>query len=400
MEAGFTAGLLLGFAIGFIMYFSEKKRNKQLINKLHAETERRMQAEANYKAMKNKYEDFDQIIKGSIKSEVLDAFQKTNEQLLNVAKQHIEKNLQSHSNKLDSIVKPFEQVINEYKQSVEKFFKNSTEKLSGLTVALEHINRQSQDLSRQTQELINVLHSPTQRGGWGEMQLRRVFEIIGWTKGMIYQEQVTSKDSRPDFIITLPNKRKIIIDVKMTMSAYWNYMEADSKQQRKILAQEHVKALRSRIKELSQKAYWEQYDNSLDYVVLYMPIEAAFALAVSTDTTLFSDAMKQRIVLSSPSTIIPLVQMIDAMWRQNQAYQTVSTVVNEIVELRKRYSILLSYLNSLGKNIASTVEAYNNLIGSWRSRFDPQLRKLEQFKKGKDLPPLSKEIDTQPRQIK
>ncbi len=400
MLTAFTACLITGIVSGVIFYLLGINGKRKLQHELQHEREARFLAEANYQALKDKYKDFDQIIKNSVKAEVLDAFRQTNDQLLKIARDQIEKNLQSHSNKLDSVVKPFAQVINEYKQKVEEFFKNSTEKLSGLNRAIEDMKQQSQDLAHRTQELVKVLQSPTQRGQWGEMQLRRIFEIIGWSEGTIYQEQVTTKEQRPDFIITLPNKRKIIIDVKMTMSAYWDYMEAGDEQRRYTLAREHVKALRSRIKDLGKKAYWKEYEDSLDYVVLYMPIEAAFALAVSTDTNLFSDAIKERVVLASPSTIIPLVQMIDAMWRQDKAYRSVSQVVDSIAELRERYNILLNHLESLGKNIRSTVLSYNKLIGSWERKFDPQLRKIEQFKKGQDLRELSGGIDDQPREIK
>ena len=400
MSTSFLIGLVIGLLAGLIIFLLERKRNATLNGQLMAEREKRIQAEANLEAMRNKYQDFDQIIKTSIKSEVLDAFQKTNDQLLKIARDQIEKNLQTHSNKLDSVVKPFEQVINEYKQKVEEFFKNSTEKLSGLNRAIEDMRLQSQDLAKRTTELVKVLQSPTQRGQWGEMQLRRIFEIIGWTKGTIYDEQVATHDMRPDFIVSLPNNRKIIIDVKMTMSAYWDYMEAQDEQERQRLAGEHVKALRSRIKELGKKAYWKEYEDSLDYVVLYMPIEAAFALAVSTDTNLFSDAIKERVVLASPSTIIPLVQMIDAMWRQDKAYRSVSQVVDAIAELRGRYNVLLGHLDSLGRNIAQTVQSYNKLIGSWQRKFDPQLRRIEQFKKGQDLRELPGEIDDDLRQVK
>lgn len=400
MPANFIYGIGLGLVIGLLFYFLERRRNSLLNNRLQDEIEMRMRAQANYEALKNKYQDFDKLIKTSIKSEVLDAFQKTNDQLMRIAKEQIEKNLQTHSNKLDSIVKPFEQVIDEYRQRVEQFFKSSTEKLSGLNRAIDDMRLQSNDLAQKTQELVKVLQSPTQRGQWGEMQLRRIFEIIGWKEGTNYQEQVTAQATRPDFIVTLPNERKIIIDVKMTMSAYWDYMEADDDKVRNKLAHRHVEALRTRIKELSQKAYWQQHEDSLDYVVLYMPIEAAFALAVSIDTDLFNYAIKQRIVLASPSTIIPLVQMIDAMWRQDQAYRSVSQVVDAISELRNRYDVLLGHLDTLGKKIGETAESYNKLVGSWQRKFDPQLRRIEQFKKGKDLRELPDQIDKDLRSVK
>jgi len=401
MNTDFIFGLFFGFLSGIILFIIERKRNSLVLKQLEEEKEKRIRAETEWQALKSKYENFDQIIKNSVKTEVLEAFQKSNEQLLQISKNNIEKNLQVHSNKLDSVIKPFEQIINDYKQKVELFFKDSSDKLSRLNEVLSRVSKQNQELNNQTQNLIKILQSPIQRGKWGEMQLKRIFEVIGFNKGVIYEEQVKNKNhDRADFIINLPDERKIIIDVKLSLSAYWNYMEAKDDNAKKQFAQKHVKDVKNSINELSKKEYWKKYEHSLDYIILYIPIEAAFALALSTETNLFVEALKNKIILASPSTIIALLQMIDAMWRQNEAYKTVKDVVEEISVLRERYAILLEHLNDLGKKISDTVISFNNLLGSWKNRFDPQLRKIENFKKGKTLSKLPNPIDKQINSVK
>ena len=389
-------GVFIGLSIGLILLLREKKKSEQLKSALAEEKEKRIKIETEFNTLQKSYQVFDEMIKNSLKSEILDTIKDT---VLKQTEEKIASNLENHSLNLKNVITPFEKTLEEYKRKVEEYFDTSSRRIAGLSELLVQMNKNNQLLFQQTQKLSEILHSPTHRGSWGEIQLKRIFELIGLKKGVAYEEQISGNGVRPDFIIHLPGQRKVIIDSKMPMSAYLNYYETREEKEKEKYASQHVNAINSHITALSKKQYWKEFEDSLDYVILYLPVEAAFALAISTDKELFFRALEKRIILASPSTLIPFLHMVQLMWKQEETYKNIRKIIKDITDLGSRYNKLIEYLEKLGQNLNKAVQAYNEFLGSWEKRFDPKIREINLFAESNDIKPLPGQIDASAKNI-
>ncbi len=376
--------LSISFLGLLILYLREHKENKNLREQLS-----QLKVENATLQQKAKLsDDLKQILNGQI-AEYLSS---TNQYILNQAKNQIQDELFKHQANLEKIIVPFKQIIDRYDQAVKNYFEKSTGKFGNLDKALEELQKTSEQLKAETSNLVQVFKNSRQRGVWGEMQLQRLLEFAGLQKDIHFFTQKTTKSNlRPDYIINLPGGRKIVIDVKTPLDDYLRYVEATDQTQKKKYTENYVTRIRKMFGELSKKDYRQAVEASFDYVILYIPLESAFSLAINTDAQLFTDALKSKILLASPTTLLPILQMINLLWQQSEAAKNVQEIIKNAQILRDRYAVLANHLKDLGTNLNKSVDAYNNFINSWNTRFVKQIQKLEQLgvKSQKNLPELN-----------
>ena len=207
--------------------------------------------------------------------------------------------------------------------------------------------------------------------------------------------KVLGTDGTPDFVIHISDDRSIIVDSKSPLESLWNAFETDDDATKTNLLKKHVQAVKAHISSLSKKEYWNDQEQSLDYVVMVMP-EYAMLPALEQDNKLVEYALSKRIVLVTPSTLMLLLRAVELMWRQTQLSSTVKEITDVSVQLHERMNKFANHYNKTGKDLTDTVNSYNNAIKSWNSRILPTANKLidvtasaddiEKLKSIKDVP--------------
>jgi DNA recombination protein RmuC len=259
-----------------------------------------------------------------------------------------------------------------------------TERVAGLHDA-------EQRLRDQTASLAVALKTPGVRGRWGEVQLRRVVELAGMAPYCDFDEQATGEDGRlrPDLVIRLPGDRNIVVDAKAVMRAYLDAEEAIDDQQRRVRLLDHARLVRDHMMRLAGKAYRDQFQPSPEFVVMFLPGENFFRAAMETDPELFDDAIRQRIVIASPLSLIALLWGAAQAWKEQRMTETAHEVCAAGQELYRRVSTLADHFDKLGNSLERAVDAYNQAVGSLDRRVLPSARRMKELGavSGEDLEP-------------
>lgn len=274
----------------------------------------------------------------------------------------------------EQLVRPINEKLDQYQKRLTEFEKERSE----VQALARH---QIDQMLLEARELNSALRQqPSARGQWGEMQLRRVLEMAGMQDHVDFEEQVTLPDGdkrqRPDAVVRMPGDRRLVIDAKTPMSAYWEAMqESDPKQRQERLAA-HARAMRKHADDLGSKKYWDKLEGAPDFVVMFVPGDHFYVAAVENDPELFNDAYRHNVVVATPMTLLALAKAIAYGWRQEQFSRDFDEVRKLGNDLYKRFEVFVGHLNNLGGALNNTVLAHSKLIGSFESRLLPGVRKL------------------------
>lgn len=244
---------------------------------------------------------------------------------------------------------------------------------------LRQLAQIQQTLQTTTTTLAQALRSPTVRGRWGELQLRRVVEMAGMVKHVHFVEQQSTEGGRPDLISYLPNNGVLPIDAKAPLTAYLEATEATDETIRSSKLTEHVRAIRTHIAELSKKQYWEQFPNAPDFVVMFIPNEACLNVAYEHDPDLLEHAMGQNVLIVSPITLLALLRTVAYGWQQHQMAQNAQQIAEQGKELHKRVAKFVEHFVELRTSLDRSVTVFNRAVGSFDARVIPSIRKLEEL---------------------
>jgi DNA recombination protein RmuC len=255
------------------------------------------------------------------------------------------------------------------------------------------VSRQLSDLSDRTSTLATALRSPHVRGRWGEMQLKRVVELAGMLPYCDFAEQVstTTEDGRlrPDLVVRLPGGKRVVVDAKVPLTAYLDAIEAKEDATRDARFADHARQVRDHIAKLSQKAYWQQFADSPDYVIMFLPDEGFFRAAWEQDNALVELGVRSRVHIASPTTLIALLQAIAYGWQQERLAKDAQLVHDEGRKLYESLTVMGGHLAKVGTSLDRAVTAYNQAVASTERRVLPPARKLaEHVVSDKELPEL------------
>ena len=305
--------------------------------------------------------------------------------------------LSSAQKELRTLVDPLTQKLDSMDQQVRALETKREGAYGKLGEQLRSLGEAQSQLQRTTISLEQALKSPTARGAWGEHQLERVLDLSGMTKNVHYSLQVATDQGRPDATVTLPNGGILPIDAKASATAYLDAMQADGAQQRSAKLDEHVRAMRSRIQDLSRKQYWAQFDRAPELVIMFVPFESALSAAFERDPDLLEYGIRQHILVASPVTLLALLRAVAFGWQQQQITENAEAIASEGRQLHDRVVTFLSHLVNHGKNLDKSVETYNQAMASLQSRLMPSLKRFKELGgESKDLPEPDP-IDSQPR---
>jgi DNA recombination protein RmuC len=285
------------------------------------------------------------------------------------------------------VVDPLKESLNSMDTHVRELEKNREGAYKSLEQQLAQLRETHTKLQQSTITLAEALRSPTVRGRWGEIQLRRVVEMAGMVNHVAFDEQATTDLGRPDMIAYLPNGGVLPVDSKVPLASYLAAMEQRDEESRKQHLREHAKAMRSRVKELGQKQYWDQFQSSPDFVVMFVPNEACLGAAFEHDSELLEYAIDKKVLISSPVTLLALLRAVAYGWQQHQITENALRIADEGRELYARLDTFVNHLGDVGDSLGKAVERYNRAVGSMEKRLMPSARRF------KELGLSSKEID-------
>jgi len=300
---------------------------------------------------------------------------------------------------LEGVVNPLKEnlkTLDGYVRELESARKGAYESLQQQLTQLGNTHARLQET---TTSLTQALKSPTVRGRWGELQLRRVVELAGMTSHVAFDEQASTEMGRPDMIVHLPNEAVLPIDSKVPLDAYLAAATATDEQLRKQNLAQHAKAMRERVKELGQKQYWEQFERAPDFVVMFIPNEACLGAAFENDPDLLEYAISKKVLVSSPVNLLALLRAVAYGWQQHQIADNAIKIAREGQELFNRLKKFVDHLADVGKSLKKLVDGYNRAMASLDKRLLPAVRRFQEMGLSTKELDAPKEIEVQPKVI-
>jgi len=319
-----------------------------------------------------------------------EALKHNNEAFLNLAKTAFQTlqaeakgDLAQRQQAIDALVKPLTESLLRYDEQLRQLEQSRQAAYGGLDQHLRSLAESQQRLQQETGNLVSALRAPAVRGRWGEITLKRVAELAGMVAHCDFSEQesVTVDDGRlrPDMIVQLPGGRQIIVDAKAVLAGYLDAHEAQTEERRLEGLQRHAAQIRSRINELSMKAYWSQFDQAPEFVVLFLPGEQFLGAALEQDPRLIEDGFAQGVVLATPTTLMALLRAVAYGWRQEQLTAHAEEAGRLGKDLYERMAVLAEHLNDVGQSLGRSVSAYNKAVGSLETRILPAARRFKEI---------------------
>jgi DNA recombination protein RmuC len=280
-------------------------------------------------------------------------------------------------------------------QELERMRAESHGKLSGQIEGL--MNVQS-ILQRETRNLSTALRRPEVRGRWGELTLKRVVELSGMAERCDFVEQPVVEGERgaqrPDLIVHMPEERELVVDAKTPLDAYLDAVEAQDDETRKAALVRHARQMEERVRELSQKSYWEQFDRSPEFAVLFVPGDQFLSAALIERPDLIDNALKQSIIIATPSTLMALLKVVAYGWRQADVAENAAEIRELGQELHKRLGTFMNHLQKVSRSLGNAVDSFNAAVGSLERNVLPQARKFTELGVTSDTLPAAEPVES------
>lgn len=388
-------GLSVGFFIGKFLTEGKLKHDlsgklREVENKLNDEKIKNVQLQSKIEKESDLNKVMNDHLKSTFESMSQQVMQSNNKAFIQLANETMKgfviKADSEHKNRTESInhlIKPLKESLDRHEKLVLEFQNGNNKAMGSLKTYLEELGKSQKSLEKETGALVSALKNPKVRGRWGEIGLKRIVEFSGMSEFCDFSEQTSTNTEdgrlRPDMIINLPENRKIIVDSKVPLNAYLDSLETVDETEKKQLITNHAKAVLAHMKNLSGKAYWSQFDNSIDFVVLYIEVESAFATALHENTQLVMEGLQNRVVFATPTTLIALLQTVAYSWRQQKAGENAKKIIDSSRELHERMLVFNKHIHKLGQNLNSTIGVYNQAVGSWETRVTPSIKKMEEL---------------------
>ena len=330
-----------------------------------------------------------------------EALKQNNEAFLNLAKTSFQTlqaeakgELAQRQQAIDELVKPLSESLHRYDEQVRHLEQSRQAAYGGLDQHLKSLAESQQRLQQETGNLVNALRAPAVRGRWGEITLKRVAELAGMVAHCDFyeQESVTNDEGRlrPDMIVQLPGGRQVIVDAKTVLAGYLEAHEAANEGDRIGGLRRHAAQVRARMDELSLKAYWNQFEQAPEFVVLFLPGEQFLGAALEQDPRLIEDGFAQGVVLATPTTLMALLRAVAYGWRQERLTAHAEEAGRLGKDLYERMAVLAEHLNDVGQSLGKSVMAYNKAVGSLETRILPAARRFKELgvSSDKEIPSL------------
>jgi len=338
-----------------------------------------------------------------------DVLRNSNQSFLELATQNLGKFQLEARGELDKkekafteLVKPIGEALKKTEEQIHQIEKERKEAYGNISRYLTSMTETQTQLQAETRNLVQALRRPEVRGQWGEMTLKRLAELAGMVKYCDFFEQDSRNTDagrlRPDMVVRMPDKRELVVDAKTPLDAYLSAVGAKTDDERHQFLQQHARKVRERMRELASKAYWTQYKNSPDFVVMFVPGEQFLSAALDEDPKLMEDAFINKVVLATPTSLIALLRAVAFGWRQQAVAENAEQIRELGEELYKRLATFNEHLGRVGRALGQSVEHYNKAVGSLERQVLPGARRFPEMGiyEKKPLPELE-QLDITPR---
>jgi len=378
-----------------------KSEHGKLENMFSEESGRRQQAELQVATLKTEYDNLSEKLETERKQleELEVKFKKEFELIANkILKQNTDEFNQASTKNMHDILNPLKEKISNFEKKVEDTYTKGLKDQTNLLAVLKNLQELSLRLDKDAQDLTKALKSDSKKqGNWGEVVLERMLEDSGLIKNQEYFIQETGRNEedqiiRPDVIITLPQEKHLIIDSKVSLTAYHDYISKEGDDQKEKALKRHIDSMKGHVKELNEKNYPSMKNKNIpDFVLMFMPLESAFALAVQTDPSLFNFAWDKKIVIVSPTTLLATLKTIEAIWRQEKQTRNALEIAEQGGKLYDKFVGFLADLEKIGVNLDRASDSYREAhkkLSSGRGNILGQVEKMKQLgaKTSKNLP--------------
>jgi len=321
---------------------------------------------------------------------------------LQQARETAREDLDQRRTAIAEMLTPVRESLAKVDHQIAAMEKTRTGAYESLTQYLRSLQESQGALRQETHQLVQALRSPTVRGRWGEVQLRRVVELAGMLEHCDFEQQPTLPGGllRPDLVVRLPAGTSVVVDAKTPLAAYLDAMEARDETVRGERLAAHANAVRSHVVALSAKGYWEQFENAPEFVVLFLPGEPFFSSALEHDPALIEFATRRRVILATPTTLISLLKAVFYGWRQQRLARNAETIAALGRELHQRVAGLAGHLERMGRSLNQCVEHYNRLVATTERRVLVTARRFGELEPGQEpiAPPAPLEQNARPLQ--
>ena len=382
-----VAGILLGALIAWLLARRRRHRLETEIealeNRLKNQETLRSERESAFEAANARLaQSFADLANRSLASNS-ENFLRLAEQNLSAQQERAKRELGEREKAVENLVKPLREALAASQKQIGELEKSRSEAYGGIKSQLETMQLSQRTLTQETQNLVKALRRPEVRGRWGEITLRRLVELAGMVEHCDFQEQVHSAGDdrvvRPDLIVRMPDHRELVVDVKTPLDAYLEAVEATDDVQRKLGLERHARGLREHIRTLASKAYWEQFVDSPEFVILFIPGDQFLSAALNEEPDLIEYALSHQIILATPTSFVALLKAVAYGWRQLALADNAAEIRSLAEDLYGRLTVFVSHLNRLGRQLASSVENYNRAVGSLERSVLPGARKFTEL---------------------
>lgn len=393
---------VIGGVVGGVIMSLRKSGDEDLrIELAKLQSEKEAQADKEewiQKAEEKLREAFDSLAGKSLRHNA-DAFLKQAQTQMTSVLNEVRGDWKTQKSEMQNLMSPVRENLDKLDGHVRSLEEKREGAYRALDQQLKGLVAAQQELQTTTVTLSQALKSSSVRGQWGEVQLRRVVELAGMERRVAFDEQVSGDSGRPDMLVHLPGGGVLPVDAKTPMTAYLNAAEAGDDAEYKDYMRAHAQAVRSRVRELGQKAYWSQFEKAPEVVVMFVPVEASVAAAFEEEPSLLDDALQSKVLIVTPVTLLALLKAVAYGWQQQAVSENARQIAAVGKELYQRITPFFRHLNTLRRRIDQTVESYNGAIGSLKHKILPSVDRLQKLDVGDGELDAPQPIDQRTRSL-